>query len=311
MTFECEDDGSTEGWDLVIAADGANSRIRDARAEAFGVNIEERANRFIWLGTAKLFEAFTFAFEQTEAGWIWAHAYRFADDCSTFIVECAPATWDALGFGAMSQDETIAACERIFASHLGGERLISNAAHLRGSAAWLRFRRLTCERWHDGNVILLGDAAHTAHFSIGSGTKLAVEDAILLADVLNQPGQAARRGACRLSRRYARSRSSSCRTARAIRPNGSRRSSAISTFEPWQFAYSLLTRSQRISHENLRLRDGDWLGPDRGCVLAARDGRGAIGAADVRAVQIARDGAAQPHRRVADGDLFGGRRDAR
>ena len=259
ITFECEDDGRTEGWDLVIAADGANSRIRDSRAEAFGANIDERANRFIWLGTAKLFEAFTFAFEETEAGWIWAHAYRFADDCSTFIVECAPATWDALGFGAMSQDETIAACERIFASHLGGERLISNAAHLRGSAAWLRFRRLTCERWHDGKVILLGDAAHTAHFSIGSGTKLAVEDAILLADVLNQPGK---------SLDVALADYHAIRSVEVLKLQNSARNSTewfeaverYLAFEPWQFAYSLLTRSQRISHENLRLRDGEWLG---------------------------------------------------
>jgi anthraniloyl-CoA monooxygenase len=175
--------------------------IREARREAFGVQIDERANRFVWLGTAKLFDAFTFAFEETAAGWIWAHAYRFADDCSTFIVECAPATWAALGFDAMSQEETIAACEAIFARHLDGHRLISNAAHLRGSAAWLKFRRLTCERWNDGNVVLIGDAAHTAHFSIGSGTKLAVEDAIKLADVLNQPGKDAGRGAGRLSGR--------------------------------------------------------------------------------------------------------------
>jgi anthraniloyl-CoA monooxygenase len=130
VEFEREDDGHDhDAWDLVIAADGANSRLRTARSEAFGVDIEERANRFIWLGTSKLFEAFTFAFEQTPAGWIWAHAYRFADDCSTFIVECAPETWAALGFEAMSQDETIAACEAIFADHLDGHRQISNAAH--------------------------------------------------------------------------------------------------------------------------------------------------------------------------------------
>ena len=260
VRFDCEDDATdADAWDLVIAADGANSRIRDARSEAFGVNIDERVNRFIWLGTAKLFEAFTFAFEQTEAGWIWAHAYRFADDCSTFIVECAPGTWEALGFGAMSQDETIAACERIFAGHLDGERLVSNAAHLRGSAAWLRFRRLTCERWHDGNVILLGDAAHTAHFSIGSGTKLAVEDAIKLAEVLNQSDKPLEEA---LADYHAE------RSVEVLKLQNSARNSTewfeaverYLPFEPWQFAYSLLTRSQRISHENLRLRDGDWLG---------------------------------------------------
>jgi anthraniloyl-CoA monooxygenase len=273
VVFECEDDGSADGeWDLVIAADGANSRTREARRGAFGVHIDERANRFVWLGTAKLFEAFTFAFEQTEAGWIWAHAYRFADDCSTFIVECAPETWAALGFEAMSQEETIAACERIFAGHLDGHALISNAAHLRGSAAWLRFRRLTCERWSDGNVVLIGDAAHTAHFSIGSGTKLAVEDAIKLADVLNQPGRTLEDA---LAEYHAE------RSVEVLKLQNSARNSTewfeaverYLDFEPWQFAYSLLTRSQRISHENLRLRDGTWLGQTEASFWEAATGK--------------------------------------
>ncbi len=258
--FECEDKAEDHcAWDLVIAADGANSMIRDARGTAFGVNIDQRANRFIWLGTAKPFEAFTFAFEQTQAGWVWAHAYRFADDCSTFIVECAPDTWAALGFETMSQDETIAACEAIFAQHLGGHGLISNAGHLRGSAAWLRFRRLTCERWTDGNIVLLGDAAHTAHFSVGSGTKLAVEDAIMLAEVLNDPSKPLVEALADYQ---------AMRSIEVLKLQNSARNSTewfeaverYLKFEPWQFAYSLLTRSQRISHENLRMRDGEWLG---------------------------------------------------
>ena len=272
VMFECEDDGSGEEWDLVIAADGANSRTREARREAFGVQIDERANRFVWLGTAKLFDAFTFAFEETEAGWIWAHAYRFADDCSTFIVECAPDTWAALGFGAMSREETIAACERIFARHLDGHALISNAAHLPGSAAWLRFRRLTCERWNDGKVVLIGDAAHTAHFSIGSGTKLAVEDAIKLADVLNQPGKALAEALADYQAE---------RSVEVLKLQNSARNSTewfeaverYLDFEPWQFAYSLLTRSQRISHENLRLRDGAWLGQTEAAFWEATTGK--------------------------------------
>jgi anthraniloyl-CoA monooxygenase len=273
VRFECEDDGTAHGdWDLVIAADGANSRTREDRRAAFGVQIEERTNRFIWLGTPKLFDAFTFAFEETEAGWIWAHAYRFAADCSTFIVECAPATWAALGFEAMSQEETIAACERIFARHLDGHRLISNAAHLRGSAAWLKFRRLTCDRWNDGKVVLIGDAAHTAHFSIGSGTKLAVEDAIKLADVLNQPGRTLEDA---LAEYHAE------RSVEVLKLQNSARNStewfeAVDRylgFEPWQFAYSLLTRSQRISHENLRLRDGSWLGQTEASFWEAATGK--------------------------------------
>src|SRR5437763_1848733 len=184
---ECDPaDPKWRGYDLVIASDGINSRFRDAQPEAFGVDVDVRANKFVWLGTSKAFDAFTFAFEQTEHGWIWAHAYRFEPDCSTFIVECSEETWRSLGFDTMSQTEAIAACESLFAKYLDGHALQSNASHLVGSAAWLNFKRIKCERWSSGNVILLGDAAHTAHFSIGSGTKLALEDAIKLADVLTR-----------------------------------------------------------------------------------------------------------------------------
>jgi len=245
-------------WDLVIAADGANSRFREAHADEFGVDIQERANRFIWLGTSKTFDAFTFAFEKTEAGWIWAHAYRFSDDCSTFIVECSEETWRGLGFDQMDQVEAIAECERIFAKYLDDHRLLSNAAHLSGPASWLKFRRIICERWHYDKVILLGDAAHTAHFSIGSGTKLALEDAIKLAEVLNRPG---------LDLAEALTEFQAERNLEVLKLQNSARNSTewfetverYLHFEPWQFAYSLLTRSQRIRHENLRLRDKDWL----------------------------------------------------
>jgi anthraniloyl-CoA monooxygenase len=246
------------GWDLVIAADGINSRIREAYADHFEVDVEQRANRFIWLGTRKTFDAFTFAFVPTEAGWIWAHAYRFADDCSTFIVECSPATWAGLGFDTLSQADTIAACERLFAGYLDGEKLLSNAAHLSGAAAWLQFRRIICRTWHHDKIILLGDAAHSAHFSIGSGTKLALEDAIKLAEVLNRPG---------LDRDRALAEYQAERALEVLKLQNSARNSTewfetverYLGFEPWQFAYSLLTRSQRISHENLRLRDRNWL----------------------------------------------------
>ncbi len=245
-------------WDLVIAADGANSRFREAHAQALGVDIQERANRFIWLGTPKTFDAFTFAFEKTEAGWIWAHAYRFASDCSTFIVECSEDTWRGLGFDRMDQADAIASCERIFAKYLDGQPLLSNASHLSGPASWLKFRRIICERWHHEKLILLGDAAHTAHFSIGSGTKLALEDAIKLAEVLNRPG---------IDRIAALAEYQAERNLEVLKLQNSARNSTewfetverYLEFEPWQFAYSLLTRSQRISHENLRLRDQAWL----------------------------------------------------
>ncbi len=257
---ECDPDPAAWiDYDLLIAADGINSRIRDLRPDAFGVEVDQRANKFIWLGTPKIFDAFTFAFEPTEAGWIWAHAYRFAPDCSTFIVECSPETWRGLGFETMDQAAVIARCETIFARYLDGQPLLSNAAHLQGAAAWLNFRRISCDRWSEGNTILIGDAAHTAHFSIGSGTKLALEDAIKLADVLNRPG---------LPIAQALEEYQAERSLEVLKLQNSARNSTewfetldrYLDFEPWQFAYSLMTRSQRISHENLRLRDPDWLG---------------------------------------------------
>jgi anthraniloyl-CoA monooxygenase len=261
LHFEHEAGADLADWrdyDLVIAADGANSRIRNAYAEHFGVDNQVRKNRFFWFGTEKVFDAFTFAFERTEAGWVWAHAYRFGEGHSTFIVEMAPETWSALGLGAMEQDEAIALCEKIFAGYLGGNPLKSNARHLPGPQAWLQFRRILCERWSYGNLVLLGDAAHTAHFSIGSGTKLALEDAIKLAEVLNRPA---------LSREEALAEYREERQIEVLKLQNSARNSTewfetlerYLHFEPIQFAYSLLTRSQRVSHENLRLRDKPWL----------------------------------------------------
>ncbi len=276
LRFEAECDPADPKWrdyDLVIAADGANSRFRDAHADAFGVDVDVRLNKFVWLGTSKVFDAFTFAFEETEHGWMWAHAYRFAPDCSTFIVECSEETWRGFGFDGMSQDESIAACEQLFAKYLDGHGLQSNASHLVGSAAWLNFKRIKCERWSHGNVILLGDAAHTAHFSIGSGTKLALEDAIKLAEVLNRPG---------LALEDALDEYQAERNLEVLKLQNSARNSTewfetlgrYLHFEPLQFAYSLLTRSQRISHENLRLRDREWLeGVERWFWKRATNGR--------------------------------------
>lgn len=250
------------GYDLVIAADGANSRIRNRYEEHFGVDIDVRRNRFFWFGTSKVFEAFTFAFEELPEGWVWAHAYRYdapgsspgQAGISTFIVEMEPETWEVLGFGEMDQDAAIARCEAIFAAYLDGHSLLSNARHLRGPKAWLQFPRIICEHWHHKNLILLGDAAHTAHFSIGSGTKLALEDAIKLAEVLNRPG---------LPLAAALEEYREERHVEVLKLQNSARNSTewfetldrYLHFEPIQFAYSLLTRSQRVSHENLRLRD--------------------------------------------------------
>lgn len=243
--------------DLIIASDGLNSRIRKAYAENFKPDIDIRKNKFVWLGTHKIFQAFTFVFEETEHGWIWGHAYRFDKDTSTFIAECSEQTYEALGFHEMSQEENCRALERIFADYLGGHQLMSNAGHIRGSA-WINFPRVLCEKWHYENIILLGDAAHTAHFSIGSGTKLAFEDAIKLAEVLHNKDLAIEAAL----EEYEEERSLEVLKLQSAARNSTEWFENVERyvhFAPIQFAYSLLTRSQRVSHENLRLRDPDWL----------------------------------------------------
>ncbi|MFZ1389351.1 MAG: bifunctional salicylyl-CoA 5-hydroxylase/oxidoreductase [Thiolinea sp.] len=244
-------------YDLVVASDGLNSKTRTTLAEHFQPNIDVRLCKFVWLGTHQKFDdAFTFIFEHTEHGWVWAHAYQFDADTATFIVECREDTWNKFGFGEMSQDESIATCERIFDNYLGGHELISNARHLRGSA-WLNFPRVLCEKWHYKNVVLLGDASATAHFSIGSGSKLGIESAIALASLLHSES----------SMEQAFERYQEERRLEVLRLQSAARNS-MEWFEqveryldldPVQFNYSLLTRSQRISHENLRLRDPKWV----------------------------------------------------
>ncbi|MDP6774040.1 MAG: bifunctional salicylyl-CoA 5-hydroxylase/oxidoreductase [Rhodospirillales bacterium] len=258
LQFETEVDGLEPyaGADLIIASDGINSKVRNGHAEVFKPDIDVRSNKFVWLGTHKTFDAFTFIFEETEHGWIWVHAYKFDADTSTFIVECTEDTWRRFGFDRLDQEATMRRCEELFARYLDGHRLMSNAAHPRGSA-WLNFNRVSCERWFHDNVILLGDAAHTAHFSIGSGTKLAFEDAIDLAAVLHSGKD----------RAQALPEYQEMRRLEVLRLQSAARNSTewfenLDRYlgqEPLQFAYSLLTRSQRISHEELRLRDKAWL----------------------------------------------------
>ncbi len=169
--------------DLVVACDGARSRIREQHAGHFGAAVETARNKYIWLGTPHVFDTFTFGFEKTEAGWIWFHAYPFSSETSTFIVECTPETWAALGFGTLDAKAGCARLEEIFAAHLDGRPLIDHRAEV-GGTGWSSFRRVTAQRWDSGNVVLMGDAAHTTHFAIGSGTKLAMQDAMALAEAL-------------------------------------------------------------------------------------------------------------------------------
>ena len=245
-------------YDLVVACDGINSLVRREYADHFRPEIDTRKCKFVWLGTHQKFDdAFTFIFEKTEHGWVWAHVYQFDDKTATFIVECLPDTWDRWGFEHMSKEDTIATCERIFAPHLGGHALMSNAAHLRGSAVWMQFPRVICDKWYHENVVLMGDAAATGHFSIGSGSRLAFDSAIALAEYLHSEPT--------LEAAFERYQDE--RRVEVLRLQSAARNS-LEWFEeveryldmpPLQFAYSLLTRSQRISHENLRMRDPAWL----------------------------------------------------
>jgi len=249
--------------DLIIAADGLNSRIRSKYAATYQPDVDLRQCRFVWLGTKKLFDAFTFDFQRTEWGWFQAHAYRFDADTSTFIVEAPEPVWKAAGLEDMSKEDAIAFCEKLFEKVLDGNKLISNSAHLRGSAQWIRFPRVVCKTWvhHNGRapVVLMGDAAHTAHFSIGSGTKLALEDAIGLARNIAE----AKGDLNAALHSY-----EATRSIEVLRIQNAARNSTEwfenverhAHLDPEQFAYSLLTRSQRISHENLRLRDAAYVG---------------------------------------------------
>jgi anthraniloyl-CoA monooxygenase len=260
--------------DLVIASDGLNSRIRTRYADTVRPDVNLRACRFVWLGTHKRFDAFTFCFERTDHGWFAAHAYKFNEDTSTFIVETPQTVWQAHGLDAMSQEEATAFCEKLFAKYLDGHALMTNAAHLRGSANWIRFPRVMCKTWvhHESiqgkrvPIVLMGDAAHTAHFSIGSGTKLALEDAIDLAREFEQAHANSNASGPvdegQILRDY-----EARRSVEVLKIQNAARNSTewfenverYSGMEIEQFYYSLLTRSQRISHENLRVRDAAWL----------------------------------------------------
>jgi anthraniloyl-CoA monooxygenase len=241
--------------DVVIAADGVNSAWRAGDARHFEPDLDTRTAKYIWLGTSLPLDAFTFYFVENAHGVFQAHCYRFDADTSTFIVECDEASWRRAGFDRLDLPQTVAACEALFAPWLAGHRLRSNAPP--AAPPWTSFVRVRNRAWFHDRLVLIGDAAHTAHFSIGSGTKLAMEDAISLARVLAGPTPLAEALA-----EYQQE-----RMTEALRLQNAARNS-MEWFEhverylrlaPDQFAYSLLTRSQRVSHENLRLRDRTYL----------------------------------------------------
>ncbi|MEZ5622315.1 MAG: bifunctional salicylyl-CoA 5-hydroxylase/oxidoreductase [Burkholderiaceae bacterium] len=297
LVFETEVDSDADypDADLIVASDGINSRIRAKYAEVFRPDIVVRPNRYIWLGTHKLYDAFTFLFEKTAHGWFQAHVYKFDADTSTFIVECPEPVWKAHGLDAADPQQSIAFCEQLFARNLQGAELLSNARHLRGSA-WLNFQRVSCEQWslHNGrsHVVLMGDAVHTAHFAIGSGTKLAIEDAIELTrqfkELGDEPGQLPEVLARYQDLRRVdvlRLQNAAWNAMEWFEVCGARYCDQL---EPEQFMYSMLTRSQRISHENLRLRDKAWLEgyerwfADRATRAAGPTAQGAAGPAGQR-----------------------------
>jgi 2-polyprenyl-6-methoxyphenol hydroxylase-like FAD-dependent oxidoreductase len=172
--------------DLIVAADGVNSQLRVGRA-GFGTTLRAGRNKYTWLGTSKVYEQFNFFFERTEAGWIWAYAYRHEPAASTFVVECAPGTWTALGFDNGTASAALDRLEEIFGAHLDGHQLTAQFPD-GTDARWQNFRTVGNERWQDGRVVLVGDSAHTAHFSVGLGTTLALEDVIALAARLRAGG---------------------------------------------------------------------------------------------------------------------------
>ncbi|PKF76292.1 bifunctional salicylyl-CoA 5-hydroxylase/oxidoreductase [Vibrio sp. vnigr-6D03] len=244
-------------YDLVVASDGLNSKTRQAHEAEFKPNVEMRPCKFVWLGTPQKFDdAFTFIFVETDKGWVWAHAYQFDDEMATFIVECDEETWQNYGFGELSQQESIEVCQEIFKDHLSGQPLITNANHIRGSA-WINFPRLLCEKWSFNNIVLMGDASASAHFSIGSGTKLAMESAIALATYLNQEDSI--QDAFQLYESERREQVLRIQSAAINSLEWFEHVHRYLGFDLEQLNYAMLTRSQRIGHENLRMRDPNWL----------------------------------------------------
>lgn len=253
---EIEDPRSLDA-DLIVACDGLFSRSRSIHADKFGTSVRKTKNKFVWFGTKKVFDAFTFIFKKTEFGWFQAHCYRFNEDTSTFIVECPEEVWEKAGIPSMTKEEGIEFCQKLFGEHLDGNKLLTKSAHLRGSHIWINFEHVDNKKWHHENIVLLGDAAASAHFSIGSGTKLCLESAIALSKYIHEEKA--------LTDAFARYESE--RRLEVVKLQNAARNS-LEWFEtvslrenlnPKQFAYSLLTRSQRVSHENLRLRDKEYL----------------------------------------------------
>ena len=245
--------GLSREYDLVVGADGVNSLVRRVLAPEIAPRVEPRPNRFVWLGTTFPFGAFTFYFKPSEAGLFRVHAYRYAEAQSTFIVECTDETFRRAGLSETDEDATIAACEKLFAGELAGHKLLKNRSH------WRQFPTVRCDRWHRDNVVLVGDAVHTAHFSIGSGTKLAMEGAIALAHALQQTTDSVPQALAAYEAAHRPAVEALQRAAQVSLQWFEETERYYGRLHPLQFAFSLLTRSLRITHENLKERDPELI----------------------------------------------------
>ena len=283
--------------ELVIGADGINSTIRERFAEAFEPEVDLRPNRFVWLGTTRPFPAFTFHFREDEHGLWRVHAYQYdASGKSTFIVEATERTWRRAGMDAAGEEDTVRFLSRLFADELDGHPLTCNRS------VWRQFPTIVNRRWSTGNMVLIGDAAHTAHFSVGSGTRLAMLDAIALARAMK--GLDRPRGSAGVDRRHLAAALAACEEERRRPVESLQRAAQASLqwfedteryfrLEPTRFAFSLLTRSLRISHENLRERDPEFVDRvDRWVARKAEEQSGVTIAENEAALGIEREGAA-------------------
>jgi anthraniloyl-CoA monooxygenase len=245
---------------VIVGADGANSTVRRDLEADLGFSVVHARNKYVWFGTPKVFDEFNFIFEDTPSGMVWAHIYPYGEEGSTFIVEMRPETWAALGFDktqdevfppGVSDDYALHRCEEIFASHLDGLGLLGN------NSRWLQFPTITCESWHHSNVVLMGDAVHTAHFSVGSGTKLAMEDAIALGGLLQ--ADLPLDEAFDLYEEARRPEVESVQRAAKASRDWFEGADRYRDMDPDQFVFSMLTRSQRITYDNLRVRDPAYM----------------------------------------------------
>ena len=252
LEYEREVPEVPDGHDLVVAADGVRSTLRDSHREVFRPRFSEGKSRYIWFGTNRVFDSFTFAFRDNDDGHFQAHAYPFGGTMSTFIVECDDATWRNAGLDRADEETSIDYCETLFHDDLRGQRLISN------NSKWINFVTLKNKTWRHGNLVLVGDAAHTAHFSIGSGTKLAMEDSIALVNALEtKPDVPSALVEYELERKPRVERfQDAARQSQDYFEN----TAIYRDMEPMQFAFNLLSRSGRIDYDDLRVRDEHFVG---------------------------------------------------